>query len=81
MVVFGITSVKRNPIKQILISAPLGVELVSIHPLFGPSMPDMEEQTTIVERDERGRHVRSRGRFSRGPVDRREVPKRSHARC
>ena len=56
-VLFDITSVKTNPVKQMLISAPPGVELVSVHPLFGPSMPDMEGQTVIVTpvRGERGR--------------------------
>jgi prephenate dehydrogenase len=56
-VLFDITSVKTNPVKQMLISAPQGVELVSVHPLFGPSMPDMEGQTVIVTpvRGERGR--------------------------
>jgi prephenate dehydrogenase len=56
-VLFDITSVKTNPVKQMLISAPAGVELVSVHPLFGPSMPDMEGQTVIVTpvRGERGR--------------------------
>ena len=56
-VLFDITSVKKNPVKQMLISAPPGVELVSVHPLFGPSMPNMEGQTIIVTpvRGERGR--------------------------
>ena len=56
-VLFDITSIKREPVKQMLASAPQGVELVSIHPLFGPSMPDMEGQTVIVTpvRGERGR--------------------------
>ena len=56
-VLFDITSVKKNPVKQMLISAPPGVELLSVHPLFGPSMPDMEGQTVIVTpvRGERGR--------------------------
>ena len=55
-VLFDITSVKKNPVKQMLISAPPGVELLSVHPLFGPSMPDMEGQTVIVTpvRGERG---------------------------
>jgi prephenate dehydrogenase len=56
-VLFDITSVKKNPVKQMLISAPPGVELLSVHPLFGPSMPNMEGQTVIVTpvRGERGR--------------------------
>jgi prephenate dehydrogenase len=56
-VLFDIASVKKNPVKQMLISAPPGVELLSVHPLFGPSMPDMEGQTVIVTpvRGERGR--------------------------
>jgi prephenate dehydrogenase len=56
-VLFDITSVKVKPVKQMLISAPQGVELVSVHPLFGPSMPDMEGETVIVTpvRGERGR--------------------------
>ena len=56
-VLFDITSVKRDPVKQMLISTPPGVELVSVHPLFGPSMPDMEGETIIVTpvRGERGR--------------------------
>jgi len=45
---FDITSVKRQPVSQMLASAPLNVELVSVHPLFGPSMPDMEGETIIV---------------------------------
>ncbi len=45
---FDITSVKRLPVKQMLASAPANVELVSVHPLFGPSMPDMEGETIIV---------------------------------
>jgi prephenate dehydrogenase len=55
-VLFDITSVKKDPVKQMLISAPPGVELLSVHPLFGPSMPDMEGQTVIVTpvRGERG---------------------------
>jgi Prephenate dehydrogenase len=55
-VLFDITSVKKDPVKQMLISAPPGVELLSVHPLFGPSMPDMEGQTVIVApvRGERG---------------------------
>jgi prephenate dehydrogenase len=55
-VLFDITSIKRDPIKQMLASAPQGVELVSVHPLFGPGMPDMEGQTVIVTpvRGERG---------------------------
>jgi prephenate dehydrogenase len=58
-VLFDITSVKTNPVKQMLISAPPSVELVSIHPLFGPSMPDMEGQTVIVTpvRGERGKRI------------------------
>jgi prephenate dehydrogenase len=56
-VLFDITSIKRAPVKQMLASAAQGVELVSVHPLFGPSMPDMEGQTVIVTpvRGERGR--------------------------
>lgn len=56
-VLFDITSVKRKPVEQMLLSAAPGVELVSVHPLFGPSMPDMEGQTVIVTpvRGERGR--------------------------
>jgi len=55
-VLFDISSVKKDPVKQMLISAPPGVELLSVHPLFGPSMPDMEGQTVIVTpvRGERG---------------------------
>jgi len=45
---FDITSIKRRPVEQMLASAPRGVELASVHPLFGPSMPDMEGQTVIV---------------------------------
>ena len=53
---FDITSVKRAAVKQMLSSAPRDVELVSVHPLFGPSMPDMEGQTVLVipVRGERG---------------------------
>jgi len=56
-VLFDIASVKVKPVKQMLTSAPQDVELVSVHPLFGPSMPDMEGQTVIVTpvRGERGR--------------------------
>jgi prephenate dehydrogenase len=56
-VLFDIASVKVKPVKQMLTSAPQDVELVSVHPLFGPSMPDMEGQTIIVTpvRGERGR--------------------------
>ncbi|MDD1720582.1 MAG: prephenate dehydrogenase/arogenate dehydrogenase family protein [Euryarchaeota archaeon] len=54
---FDLTSVKRQPVKQMLTSAPQNVELVSVHPLFGPSMPDMEGQTIIVApvRGDKGR--------------------------
>jgi len=56
-VLFDITSVKVKPVRQMLTSAPQDVELVSVHPLFGSSMPDMEGQTVIVTpvRGERGR--------------------------
>jgi prephenate dehydrogenase len=56
-VLFDIASVKVKPVKQMLTSAPQDVELMSVHPLFGPSMPDMEGQTVIVTpvRGERGR--------------------------
>jgi prephenate dehydrogenase len=56
-VLFDIASIKKNPVKQMLMSAPPGVELLSVHPLFGPSMPNMEGQTVIVTpvRGERGR--------------------------
>jgi len=47
-VLFDVTSVKRDPVKQMLASAPPGVELVSVHPLFGPTTPDMEGQTVII---------------------------------
>jgi prephenate dehydrogenase len=55
-VLFDIASVKVKPVEQMLTSAPQGVELVSVHPLFGPGMPDMEGQTVIVTpvRGERG---------------------------
>lgn len=56
-VLFDIASVKVEPVKQMLTSAPQDVELVSVHPLFGSSMPNMEGQTVIVTpvRGERGR--------------------------
>ena len=56
-VLFDIASVKVKPVRQMLTSAPQDVELVSVHPLFGSSMPDMEGQTVIVTpvRGERGR--------------------------
>ena len=56
-VLFDIASVKVKPVKQMLTSAPQDVELVSVHPLFGPGMPDMEGQTVIVTpvRGESGR--------------------------
>ena len=36
-VLFDITSVKKDPVKQMLISAPPGVELLSVHPLLVPA--------------------------------------------
>jgi prephenate dehydrogenase len=56
-VLFDIASIKVKPVKQMLTSAPQDVELVSVHPLFGPGMPDMDGQTVIVTpvRGERGR--------------------------
>jgi prephenate dehydrogenase len=54
---FDITSVKKEAVKKMLATAPRDVELVSVHPLFGPGMPDMEGQTVLVipVRGERGR--------------------------
>ncbi len=56
---FDIASIKRQPVKHMLASAPQNVELASVHPLFGPSMPDMEGQTVIVipVRGDKGRQV------------------------
>ncbi len=54
---FDLASIKRQPVKHMVASAPHSVELASVHPLFGPSMPTMEGQTIIVVpvRGDRGR--------------------------
>ena len=45
---FDITSIKAKPAQAMRKFAPKGVELVGVHPLFGPSMPNMEGQTIIM---------------------------------
>jgi prephenate dehydrogenase len=45
---FDLTSIKAKPAQAMRKFAPKGVELVGVHPLFGPSMPNMEGQTIIM---------------------------------
>ena len=45
---FDVTSIKIKSTQAMLKFAPKDVELVGVHPLFGPSMPNMEGQTIIM---------------------------------
>ncbi|MHC1585402.1 MAG: prephenate dehydrogenase/arogenate dehydrogenase family protein, partial [Candidatus Syntropharchaeia archaeon] len=46
--VMDITSVKRGVVNAMSRLAPDETEILSIHPMFGPTMPDMRGQTIIV---------------------------------
>lgn len=42
------TSIKRDAVKTMLKNAPEGVEVVGMHPLFGPGIPFFEGQTMVL---------------------------------
>jgi len=42
-----ITSIKTGPVKAMIKYAPLDVEILGTHPMFGPSIPDIRGQTVI----------------------------------
>jgi prephenate dehydrogenase len=43
-----VTSLKSEPMKAMTIHAPLSVEVIGTHPLFGPTMPTLKGQTIIL---------------------------------
>jgi len=43
-----LTSVKVEPVKVMTDYAPNGVEVIGMHPLFGPTLPDAAGQTVIL---------------------------------
>ncbi len=43
-----VTSLKSEPMKAMTEYAPLGVEVIGTHPMFGPTMPKLSGQTIIL---------------------------------
>lgn len=43
-----VTSLKSEPMKAMIEHAPQGVEVVGMHPMFGPTMPTLKGQTIIL---------------------------------
>ncbi len=46
--IMDVTSVKSEPVQAMKIYAPVGVEALGTHPMFGPTMPSMRGQTIIL---------------------------------
>ena len=46
--IMDVTSIKSEPVRAMKAYAPVGVEALGTHPMFGPSMPSMRGQTIIL---------------------------------
>jgi len=46
--IMDVTSIKSGPVRAMKSYAPLGVEALGTHPMFGPTMPSMRGQTIIL---------------------------------
>ena len=46
--IMDVTSIKSEPVRAMKAFAPVGVEALGTHPMFGPSMPSMRGQTIIL---------------------------------
>lgn len=46
--IMDVTSIKSEPVQAMKSYAPVGVEALGTHPMFGPTMPSMRGQTIIL---------------------------------
>ena len=46
--IMDVTSIKSEPVRAMKAFAPVGVEALGTHPMFGPTMPSMRGQTIIL---------------------------------
>ena len=46
--IMDVTSIKSEPVRAMKAYAPVGVEALGTHPMFGPTMPSMRGQTIIL---------------------------------